>query len=258
MDRVAIKIQDLEMRYNDFIIQENLNFEINSGEIFVIMGDSGSGKSTLLRHLIGLQSPTKGKVLYGATDFWNLTPSERQFVVRRFGVLYQRGALWSSMTLAENIALPMREYTEYSDNDVSELVSFKLSLVGLGGYEDYYPAEISGGMRKRASFARAMALDPEILFFDEPSAGLDPPTSRRLDELIMEIRDSLAATIIIVTHELASIFAIADNAIFVDAESKTQIAIGPPREMCEYSENSKVRDFLLRGKGESVTRKANI
>ena len=243
----AIAVTGLEMAYGDHVIQRELNFEVETGQVFVIMGDSGSGKSTLLRHLIGLQRPARGEIRYGDADFWKLEGETRRRFSRRFGVLYQSGALWSSMSLAENVALPLREHTSYDDTEVAELVSFKLSLVGLAGFQDYYPAEISGGMRKRAGLARAMALDPDILFFDEPSAGLDPISSRRLDDLILELRDSLGTTIVVVTHELASIFAIADSAVFVDADAKTQTALGNPAELRRHPPSVKVGEFLARG-----------
>lgn len=249
---VAIAVQGLEMAYGSFVIQRDLNFEIRNGDVFVIMGDSGSGKSSLLRTLIGLQRPSKGQVLYGQTSFWDLDAEEREQFSRRFGVLYQSGALWSSMTLAENVAMPIREHLGYSERDISELVALKLSLVGLAGFEEFYPSEISGGMQKRAGLARAIALDPDILFFDEPSAGLDPISSKRLDELILELRDSLGATVVVVTHELASIFAIADNAVFVDAEARTQTALGNPRELRDTPPSPKVGEFLRRGKTEAT------
>jgi phospholipid/cholesterol/gamma-HCH transport system ATP-binding protein len=243
----AIAVNNVEMAYGEFVIQRDLEFSVRTGEVFVIMGDSGSGKSTLLRHLIGLQRPVKGSISYGDIDFWQLDDEQRRQFSNRFGVLYQSGALWSSMTLADNVALPLKEHTDYSDRDIAELVSFKLSLVGLAGFEAYFPSEISGGMRKRAGLARAMALDPEILFFDEPSAGLDPISAKRLDDLILELRDSLGSTIVVVTHELASIFAIADNAVFVDAEAKTQTALGDPRELRDHPPSEKVGEFLARG-----------
>lgn len=243
----AIAVDHLEMAYGEFVIQRNLNFIVRSGEVFVIMGDSGSGKTTLLRHLIGLQRPTHGQIHFGDTSFWDLNEDERRRFSHRFGVLYQNGALWSSMTLAQNVALPLTEYTDYRKHEVADLVSFKLALVGLAGFEDYYPAEISGGMRKRAGIARAMALDPDILFLDEPSAGLDPISSRRLDDLILELRDSLDTTIVVVSHELASIFAIADNAVFVDAEAGTQTALGDPRVLRDKPPSAKVGEFLTRG-----------
>lgn len=247
---IAISIDKLSMAYGDFVIQRDLNFSIRTGEIFIIMGDSGSGKSTLLRHMIGLQRPAAGQIHFGDTNFWEMSDDERQKFSRRFGVLYQSGALWSSMTLAENVALPLREHTRYSELEISDHVAFKLSLVGLAGFGDFYPSEISGGMRKRAGLARAMALDPDILFFDEPSAGLDPISSKRLDDLILELRDSLGSTIVVVTHELASIFAIADNAVFVDAEAKTQTALGNPAMLRDYPPNPKVGEFLIRGGSE--------
>jgi len=244
--KIAIAVDNLEMAFGDFVIQSDLNFEIRTGEVFIIMGDSGSGKSTLLRHLIGLQRPTKGSIRYGETSFWDLSAEERRKFSQQFGVLYQSGALWSSMTLAQNVALPLQEHRDYTVREVAELASFKLSLVGLAGFEDYYPAEISGGMRKRAGLARAMALDPDILFFDEPSAGLDPISSRLLDDLILELRDSLGSTIVVVTHELASIFAIADNSVFIDAEARTQTAIGDPRVLRDQPPTRKLGEFLTR------------
>ncbi len=243
-----ITVEDLTMAYGDFIIQRDLTFTIKRGDIFIIMGGSGCGKSTLLRHLIGLKSPAKGRVMFGDVNFWDAEVEMRETMMRRFGVLYQSGALWSSMTLAENISLPLGEYTKLSPKEISELVSLKLSLVGLTGFEDYYPAEISGGMQKRAGLARAMALDPEILFFDEPSAGLDPVSARLLDELILELRDSLGATVVVVTHELASIFAIGNNSVFLDPDTKTMIAEGDPNRLLAESTDPKVKTFLTRGK----------
>lgn len=238
------------MAYGDFVIQRNLKFEVQESEIFIIMGDSGSGKSSLLRHMIGLQEPVSGVIRFGEVDFWSLDSDERRQFSHNFGILYQSGALWSSMTLAENVGLPLQEHSDYSPKEISELASFKLSLVGLAGFEDFYPSEISGGMRKRAGLARAMALDPKILFFDEPSAGLDPISSKRLDDLILELRDSLGTTIVVVTHELASIFAIADNSVFVDAEARTQTALGDPKELLTNPPSAKVGEFLARGSGE--------
>jgi phospholipid/cholesterol/gamma-HCH transport system ATP-binding protein len=246
-----ITIQDLTMAYGTFVIQRDLSFTIPAGEIFIIMGGSGCGKSTLLRHLIGLVHPAKGDVLYDGESFWTAAPDQRERMMRRFGVLYQSGALWSSMTLAENVALPLGEYTNLQPHEIRDVVSLKLALVGLAGFEDFYPSEISGGMRKRAGLARAMALDPDILFFDEPSAGLDPLSSRRLDDLILELRDSLGATVVIVTHELQSIFAIADNGVFLDAETKTMLAVGNPTVLRDTSPEPKIRAFLTRGEAEA-------
>jgi phospholipid/cholesterol/gamma-HCH transport system ATP-binding protein len=242
-----IVVKDLTMAYGSFVVQQNLTFTVNRGDIFIIMGGSGCGKSTLLRHMIGLKKPAKGTVNYGVVSFWDAEPAERDRIMRHFGVLYQSGALFSSMTLAENIALPLQEYTDLSAGQIGKLVSLKLALVGLAGFEEYYPSEISGGMQKRAGLARAMALDPEILFFDEPSAGLDPISARLLDDLILELRESLGATVVVVTHELASIFAIGDNSVFLDPEKKTMIAQGDPKKLLAESKDPTVHRFLTRG-----------
>lgn len=246
-----ITVCDLTMAYGSFVVMKDLNFEIAAKDIFVIMGGSGCGKSTLMRHLIGLQEPAKGSIHYGDDDFTATDPADRGGFIRRFGVMYQSGALWSSLTLAENIALPLEENTHLDSKAIRDLVSYKLSLVGLSGYEEYYPSEISGGMNKRAGIARAMALDPEILFLDEPGAGLDPLSSQRLDELILRLRDSLGSTVVIVTHELASIFAIANNSIFLDTATRTQGATGNPGDLRDHSDNPAVRLFLNRGTHES-------
>ena len=242
-----ITVRDLTMAYGDFVIQHDLNFVVHRDDIFIIMGGSGCGKSTLLRHLIGLKAPAKGQVYFDDLSFWEAEPEEQETIKRGFGMLFQSGALWSSLTLAENIALPLGEYTQLSPAEIAEITSFKLALVGLAGFEDFYPAEISGGMQKRAGLARAMALDPDILFFDDPSAGLDPPTSRRLDELILELRESLGATIVVVTHELASIFTIGNNSVFLDPETRTMIASGDPNVLRTECPDPKVRSFLNRG-----------
>jgi phospholipid/cholesterol/gamma-HCH transport system ATP-binding protein len=241
-----IVVEDLTMAYNSYVLQRNLTFTVNRGDIFIIMGGSGCGKSTLLRHLIGLKAPAAGKVYYSGKSLWDAPPEEQRRILRTTGVLFQKGALWSSMTLAENITLPLEEYTGLPPDMIREVASLKLALVGLAGFEDYYPSEISGGMQKRAALARAMALDPEILFFDEPSAGLDPISSKLLDDLILELRDSLGATIV-VTHELASIFAIGNNSVFLDAQSKTMIAQGDPKKLLAETDNPTVKQFLTRG-----------
>jgi phospholipid/cholesterol/gamma-HCH transport system ATP-binding protein len=245
--RPRIEVRDLDMMYGDRVIQRNLNFAVEAEDIFVIMGPSGSGKSTLLRHMIGLLSPARGDVFYDDASFWGADAEGRQRIQRRVGVLYQEGALWSSMTLAENVALPVEEFTNLPPATIREVAALKLALVGLAGFEDFYPSQISGGMRKRAGLARAMALDPDILFFDEPSSGLDPITSRLLDDLILELRDSLGATVVIVTHELASIFAIGTNSIFLDEEVKTITAAGNPTKLLHECRDPKVRRFLTRG-----------
>lgn len=250
VNQAYISVVNLEMAYENFVIQKNLNFSIGKGEIFIIMGGSGCGKSTLLKHLIGLMEPSRGKILYDGTSFWDCDAEERDLIMRRSGILYQSGALWSSMTLEENVSLPLREYSDLSKSDIKEIVSLKLALVGLAGYEDFYPSDISGGMRKRAAFARAIALDPEVLFFDEPSAGLDPVNAKLLDDLILEIRDSLGATIIVVTHELPSIFSIGDNSVYLDADTKTMIATGNPCKLLEESDDPKVLKFLTRGEAD--------
>lgn len=241
-----IEVRDLTAAYGERIIQQGLDFSVRRGEIFIIMGGSGSGKSTVLRHLIGLQQPARGEVFIDQRNFSHAAPRRQEAIKRRFGVLFQGGALFSSMTLAENIALPLSENTNLSAAEISDVVDYKLALVGLSGCQELYPAEISGGMRKRAGLARAMALDPEILFFDEPSAGLDPVNSRRLDELILELRANLGTTIVVVTHELASIFAIGDNAIFLDAEAKTMIAGGDPKQLKRECDDARVHAFLNR------------
>jgi len=242
-----IEVQGLTLAFGTHVVQRDLDFDIHRGEIFVIMGDSGCGKSTLMRHMIGLHRPAAGRVLYGDTDFWDAEEEKRALLQQQFGVLYQTSALFSAMTLEENVSLPLLEYSDLKPGRAGEVARLKLALVGLDGFEEYYPSEISGGMRKRAGLARAMALDPEILYFDEPSAGLDPLSSRRLDDLILELRDSLGTTIVLVTHELPSIFELGDNAIFLDAETKTMIAQGKPDELKD-SPNSKVRAFMSRGR----------
>jgi len=242
-----ITVQDLTMAYSDFVVMRDLDFTVNRGDVFIIMGGSGCGKSTLMKIMIGLKSPAKGQVYYGDVNFWESDPEERERMMRQMGILYQSGALWSSMTLAENVALPLEQYTDLSHGQIRELASYKLSLVGLAGFEDFYPSEISGGMRKRAGLARAMALDPDILFFDEPSAGLDPISAHLLDELILELRESLGSTVVVVTHELASIFAIGNNSVFLDAESRTMTAGGDPKKLRDESPDPKVRSFLTRG-----------
>ena len=246
-----LRVTGLTMAYGDFVVMQDLDFAVRRGEIFIIMGGSGCGKSTLLRHLIGLKPPMTGSVHFDGLDLWRASPEQRDRMLRRMGILYQSGALWSSMTLAENVALPLSGHTRLSRQDIAELVSLKLALVGLAGFEDFYPSELSGGMRKRAALARAMALDPEILFFDEPSAGLDPLSARRLDDLILHLRDSLGSTVVIVTHELASILGIGTDSIFLDAESKAIVARGHPRDLLAQAAPPIVRDFLTRGGSES-------
>jgi phospholipid/cholesterol/gamma-HCH transport system ATP-binding protein len=246
-----IHVSGLTMAYGSVVIQHDLDFVVRQGDVFVIMGGSGCGKSTLLNHMVGLKAPARGTVLYDGESFWGTTSAVQERLRRRFGVSFQQGALWSSMTLAENVGLPLQTFTRLPARQIGDIVSLKLALVGLAGYEDFYPSEISGGMLKRAGVARAMALDPDILFFDEPSAGLDPISSRRLDDLILELRDSLGTTMVVVSHELASIFAIADNAVFLDADTRTMIAVGNPRTLRDECPNPVVRTFLRRGETDS-------
>ncbi len=246
-NHVKIEIRDLTMAFGSFVVMRDISAKIRQAEIFIIMGGSGCGKSTLLRHMIGLKAPAKGGIFYDGDSFWLMSDEVRQQKLRTFGVLFQSGALWSSMTLEENVGLPLGEYTDLSAAEVRDIARLKLALVGLKGFEEFYPAEISGGMCKRAGLARAMALDPDVLFFDEPSAGLDPISSRNLDELILQLRDSLGATFVVVTHELQSIFAIADNSVFLDTNTRTMRAQGNPRELLKDSTDPYVREFLTRG-----------
>ena len=241
-----ITARNLELRYGSYLVMRDVSFTVRRGDVFAIMGGSGCGKSTLLRSLIGLLEPAAGEVRYADQSFTRANPHERQELSRHFGVLFQYGALWSGLTLLENVALPMEELTTLGAREIRELAELKLSLVGLGSFVDFYPDQISGGMQKRAGLARAMALDPEILFFDEPSSGLDPVSARRLDDLILELRDSMNTTVVVVSHDLASIFAIANDSIYLDAELKTVTARGDPKELLAHPPNSHVRAFLTR------------
>jgi len=242
-----IIVKDLTMAYGDFVVMRDLSFNINRGDVFIIMGGSGCGKSTMMNILIGLKSPAKGQVFYDEVDFWGADQETKDRIIRRAGVMYQSGALWSSMTLAENVALPLETYTDLNPSQIREVVKLKLALVGLAGFEEFYPSEISGGMQKRAGIARAMAMDPEVLFFDEPSAGLDPVSSRRLDELILQLSESLRTTMVVVTHELASIFNIGNNSVFLDASLRTMTATGDPKKLLGETKDPTLRLFLTRG-----------
>jgi phospholipid/cholesterol/gamma-HCH transport system ATP-binding protein len=242
----AIVVRDLDCGYDRKAILRGLNFEVRLGEIFVIMGESGCGKSTLLKHLIGLNAPAAGKVVFLGRDFSHAQGPERHEIQKRFGVLYQSGALWSSLTVAENVALPLIEHTALDKKIINEMVMLKLSLVRLEAFAHFFPSELSGGMKKRAGLARAMALDPSILFFDEPSAGLDPPSSRELDDLMKRVRDTLGTTLVVVTHELPSIFAIADSAMMLSKQTQGIVEIGRPADMAKKSPHRVVRDFLNR------------
>ena len=243
----AITVSGLTMAFGDRVVIRDLDFAIHRGEVFVVMGGSGCGKSTLLRHLLGLQEPAAGEVRYGERSFTGASLAERGQILRRVGVLYQGSALWTSMTLAENVALPLQQFTHLAPERVREVVELKLSLVGLHGFEAYYPWELSGGMQKRAGLARAIALDPEILFIDEPSASLDPPTGRHLDRLILQLQRALGTTVVVVTHDVASILGIGTRALFLDGESKRAIAEGPPSELRDHGP-PKVRAFFGPGR----------
>lgn len=244
----AIEVKNLTMGYHNYIVQKDISFSVKPGEIFIVMGDSGCGKSTLMRHMIGLNPPIAGDITYDGKSFWGTNSQDRLDMMRHFGVLFQTGALWSSLTLAQNVSLPLEQFTTLSTSEINDIVSYKLALVGLAGFEKFYPAELSGSMQKRAGLARAMALDPKVLFCDEPLSGLDPIASKRLDDLILQIRDSLGTTIVVVTHELESIFGIADNAIFLDADMKTIMATGEPHLILQETTNPKIRQFLTRSR----------
>jgi phospholipid/cholesterol/gamma-HCH transport system ATP-binding protein len=241
-----ITVAGLTVRFGSRTVLHDLSFEIRRGHIFVIMGGSGSGKSTLLRTLLGLVEPAAGEIHYGAERFDHATPDVRDAILRRFGVLFQGAALFSSMTLSENVAVPLEMHTRLGGDEIAAVSRLKLALVGLRGFEGLQPVELSGGMQKRAGIARAMALDPEILFLDEPSAGLDPVTAMRLDDLILELRESLGTTVVMVTHELDSIFKLADEALFIDGETGRATGLGPPRQLLR-SPDRKIVDFLTRG-----------
>ncbi len=245
-----IVVEGLTMAYGDFVVMRDLEFTVRRGDVFIVMGGSGCGKSTLMRHLIGLMRPAAGRVLLAGESLWDAEGEDRDRLLRRLGVMYQSGALWSSLTLAENVALPLQQFTDLAPAMVREVAAYKLALVGLAGFEEFYPAQLSGGMQKRAGVARAMALDPEVLFFDEPSAGLDPVSARRLDDLLLELRESLGTTMVVVTHELASLLAIGSDSVYLDAETRTMIAGGAPKVLLERCLDPKVRAFLTRGGSE--------
>ena len=245
----AVEVTRLECGYDDKVILKEVSFTVARGEIFFIIGGSGCGKSTLLRHLVGLNPPRKGEVRFLGAPFSAADVATRRAQLRNFGLLFQSGALWSSLTLRQNVALPLEEYTTLNRREIEELAALKLGQVGLGGYEDYFPSEISGGMKKRAGLARALALDPAILFFDEPSAGLDPVTSRKLDELIVEIRELFGTTIVVVSHELASIYDIADRVIMLEKQAQGIVAEGAPKVLATTSDDPQVKEFLTRGTG---------
>lgn len=243
----AIEVENVNCGYDGKVVLKNISFTVGRGEIFFIIGGSGCGKSTLLRHLVGLHPVMAGQVKFFGESFTHADTTARRALLRTFGMLFQSGALWSSLSLRQNVALPLEEYTTLSAREIEEIATLKLAQVGLTGFEDYYPSEISGGMRKRAGLARALALDPAIVFFDEPSAGLDPVTSRKLDELILSIRETFGTTIVVVSHELASIFDIADRVIMLDRTEQGVIATGAPKVLAKSSRDSRVTEFLRRG-----------
>ena len=241
-----IQVRDLTVGYGTNIILEKISFDVLEGEIFIVLGGSGCGKSTLLKHLIGLIPPLSGRIRIDGEDISNCDEATFKTILKKIGVLYQSSALFGSMTIAENVSLPIKEYTDLPQKSVDTLVKMKLNMVNLKGYENHLPSEISGGMRKRAGLARAMALNPKILFFDEPSAGLDPVTSVELDNLIIHLNKSLGTTMVIVTHELQSIFNVAHRVIMLDKQTKGIIAEGHPKHLKDHSENPFVRNFFNR------------
>ena len=241
-----IEVKDLTVVYGDNVILENVSFSIKRGEIFVIVGGSGCGKSTLLRQIIGLENPYSGSVLIDGENFSEASNEKRLRILRKFGVLFQSSGLFASMTIAENIALLLSTYTKLPDEDIEEIIDLKLRAVGLDGYQSYIPSEISGGMKKRAALARAMALDPKILCFDEPSSGLDPVTSAALDKLIIEFNQLLGTTMLVVSHDLNSIYSIAHRVILLDKETKGIIAEGTPVELKNMEHDKRVYNFFNR------------
>lgn len=241
-----LRAEGLTLGYGGQPVLKSLDFQVKAGSVFIVMGGSGCGKSTLLKAFLGLLEPMQGEIFYEGRSFTRAPQEEREKILRRCGVLYQSGALWSTMTLVENVSLPLELYTPLRRRTIRDLAAFKLSLVGLAGFEDYYPSDISGGMRKRAGIARAMALDPQILFLDEPSAGLDPISSKRLDDLLMELQKNLGTTLVIVTHDLQSLMDIGQDSIFLDPQTQGILAQGAPKDLLKHSQDARVQQFLQR------------
>lgn len=252
MTKEIITVKDLKVAYGDFVLFDDINFSVNEKDIFIIMGASGCGKSSMLRVLTGLVTPVKGEVLIDGKDFSGADSRSKTEIMKNCGVLYQSGALFSSMTLKENVAMALELYSAYTPQEISELASYKLALTGLYGFEDFYPSEISGGMKKRAALSRALALDPKIVYCDEPSAGLDPISSKRLDDLILELNQNLGTTFVVVTHELQSILPSAPTPSFWTAASKTLPAREPERPL-QNPPNADIYEFLTRGKNNDKT-----
>ncbi|HEY1793488.1 MAG TPA: ATP-binding cassette domain-containing protein [Opitutaceae bacterium] len=243
----AIEVAGLAAGYEDTLVLEDVSFSVRPREIFFVIGGSGCGKTTLLRNMVGLVRPERGEIRFGGRSFTDAAPAERRAMLRRFGMLFQSGALWTSLTLAQNVALPLEEYTRLPRAEIRDIAAFKLAQVGLAGFEEHYPSEISGGMRKRAGLARALALDPEIVFFDEPSAGLDPVTARNMDQLIAQVRDTFGTTIVVVSHDVDSILGIADRVVMLERSARGIVAEGPPGELARGS--SPAAEFLTRRVG---------
>jgi phospholipid/cholesterol/gamma-HCH transport system ATP-binding protein len=248
-----LSVRGITLSFGPKVVQQKLSFDIRRGAIFAVMGGSGCGKSTVLKSMIGLLRPAAGSIIVDDEDYWAGQEKDRTRIGRRFGVLFQSSALWSALTVGENVALPLQMFTKLDSAAISRLVQMKLALVGMEAAIDQLPSELSGGMRKRAGLARALALDPDVLFFDEPSAGLDPITSSRLDDLILNLRDGLGATIVLVSHELPSLFAIADDGVFLDAETKTAIAHGAPAALRDNCDDPRVEAFMRRERPEVLS-----